>query len=120
MRAGNSTMYIPPSFRVEDPGKLAAFMRQYSFASIITHDGQAPIASHLPMLYSAEGGPNGILLSHMARANPQWRNFTSGGEALVIFQGPHGYISPSWYKAEVAVPTWNYTAVHAYGVPKSY
>ncbi|HEY3854587.1 MAG TPA: FMN-binding negative transcriptional regulator [Verrucomicrobiae bacterium] len=111
-------MYIPPSFRVEDNAKLSAFMRQYSFATIITDDGNAPFASHLPMLHSMEGGQHGTLLSHMARANPQWKHFSSGREALVIFQGPHGYISPSWYKAEVAVPTWNYTAVHAYGVPK--
>ncbi len=111
-------MYIPPSFRVEDSAKLAAFMRQYSFATIITHDGNAPFASHLPMLHSAEGGDHGTLLSHMARANPQWQHFASGREALVIFQGPHGYISPSWYKAEVAVPTWNYAAVHVHGVPK--
>ena len=118
MRAGISTMYIPPSFRVEDSAKLAAFMRQYSFATLITDDGNAPFASHLPMFHTSEGGQHGILLSNMARANPQWKHFATGREALVIFHGPHGYISPSWYKAEVAVPTWNYASVHAYGVPK--
>jgi transcriptional regulator len=111
-------MYVPPSFRVEDAGKLAAFMRQYSFATLITNDGVAPFASHLPMLHRANGGPHGTLLSHMARANPQWKHFESGREALAVFHGPHGYVSPSWYRAEVAVPTWNYAVVHAYGVPK--
>ena len=53
----------------------------------------------------------------MARANPQWRHFASGGEALAIFHGPHSYISPSWYQTAPAVPTWNYATVHAYGVP---
>jgi transcriptional regulator len=117
-------MYIPPSFRVEDAAKIAAFIRLHSFATLITDDGgasgasNAPFASHLPMLYHAEDGSHGFLMSHMARANPQWKHFDSGREALAIFHGPHSYISPSWYKAEVAVPTWNYAVVHAYGIPK--
>ena len=53
----------------------------------------------------------------MARANPQWQHFATGAEVLVIFTGPHAYISPAWYVTEPAVPTWNYTAVHAYGIP---
>jgi transcriptional regulator len=111
-------MYIPPAFRVEDAAKIAAFIRQYSFATFITNDGGAPFASHLPMLFRPDGGPHGTLLSHLAWANPQWKHFESGREALAIFHGPHSYISPSWYKAELAVPTWNYAVVHAYGVPK--
>lgn len=110
-------MYIPPAFRVADPGKLAAFIRRHSFATLITHDGTVPFASHLPMLFRSETGSHGTLVSHMARANPQWQHFASGGEALVVFQGPHSYVSPSWYQTELAVPTWNYAAVHAYGVP---
>lgn len=93
-------------------------MQRYSFATLITHEEGAPFASHLPMLFRPEGGSHGTLLSHMARANPQWRHFESGHEALAIFHGPHSYISPSWYKTEIAVPTWNYAVVHAYGVPK--
>jgi transcriptional regulator len=111
-------MYVPPSFRLDDPTKIAAFVRQYSFATFITDDGNAPFASHLPMLHRSECGNAGALLSHMARANPQWQHFASGREALAIFHGPHGYISPSWYQTKPAVPTWNYAAVHAYGVPK--
>jgi len=110
-------MYIPPAFRIEDAAKLAAFIRRHSFATLITHDGAAPFASHLPMLFQPDVGSRGVLVSHMARANPQWRHFASGGEALAIFHGPHSYISPSWYQTAPAVPTWNYATVHAYGVP---
>jgi transcriptional regulator len=110
-------MYIPPAFRVEDAGKLSAFIQRYSFATLITCDGATPFASHLPIIFRPEAGSQGMLLSHMARANPQWRHFGPGKEALVVFHGPHSYISPSWYQTEPAVPTWNYAAVHAYGVP---
>jgi transcriptional regulator len=110
-------MYIPPAFRVEDARKLAAFIQRRSFATLITHDGTAPFASHLPMLFRPDAGSQGTLVSHMARANPQWRHFAPGSEALVIFHGPHSYISPSWYSSAPAVPTWNYAAVHAYGIP---
>jgi len=111
-------MYIPSAFRVEDAEKLASFMEQHRFATLVTHDGAAPFASHLPMLLRKEGGPHGTLVSHMARANPQWRHFTNGQEALAVFHGPHAYISPSWYQTQPAVPTWNYATVHAYGVPR--
>jgi transcriptional regulator len=110
-------MYIPPAFRVADTSKLAAFIQRNSFATLVSHDGTAPFASHLPMLFYPVAGSHGTLVSHMARANPQWQHFASGGEVLVIFHGPHSYISPSWYQTELAVPTWNYATVHAYGVP---
>jgi transcriptional regulator len=109
-------MYIPGPYQVNESGRLASFLRRHSFATLITHDGMAPFASHLPMLLQ-EGGEHGMLLSHMARANPQWKHFASGAEVLVIFHGPHGYVSPSWYETTPAVPTWNYAVVHAYGVP---
>jgi transcriptional regulator len=92
-------------------------MRRHSFATLITHDGSSSFASHLPFLYNQIRGPYGCLTAHMARANPQWEHISNGQEALVIFQGPHAYISPSWYEAALAVPTWNYAVVHAYGVP---
>jgi transcriptional regulator len=110
-------MYIPPAFRIYDDTKLAAFIQRHSFATLVTHDGAAPFASHLPFLFHRDAGARGTLVAHMARANPQWRHFSSGGEALVIFHGPHSYISPSWYESGPAVPTWNYATVHAYGVP---
>jgi transcriptional regulator len=111
-------MYIPAAFRVEDATKLAAFIQAHSFATLITTDDSAAlVASHLPMLFRPELEPHGTLVSHMARANPQWQHFASGREVLAIFHGPHGYISPLWYQTELAVPTWNYATVHAYGVP---
>ena len=77
-----------------------------------------PFATHLPFLLDSQRGPNGTLLAHMARANPQWHDFNSEQEVLAIFQGPHAYVSPSWYEIELSVPTWNYAAVHAYGIPR--
>ena len=119
-------MYIPKAFREDDIDTLPAFMREYSFATLVTQQDGKLLASHLPFLLDAELGTlsggqvsYGTLIAHMARANPQWRNFTETQEALVIFQGPHTYISPSWYEDDVAqsVPTWNYAVVHAYGTP---
>src|SRR6476620_10303297 len=109
-------MYLPKSFQIEDLGELHAFILAHNFASLITQHQGAPFATHLPFLLDAERGPHGTLLAHMARANPQWRGFASGQPALVIFQGPHTYISPSWYEPIApSVPTWNYATVHAYG-----
>lgn len=111
-------MYSPDHFKITDPATLAAFMQRHSFAIIVTHDGAVPHATHMPVLYDAARGTNGTLVSHMARANPQWQHFEDGREVLVIFTGPHAYISPAWYVTSPAVPTWNYTAVHAYGIPR--
>lgn len=111
-------MYIPKLNREDDVSVLHALMQTYSFATLITqHDG-APYASHLPLTLEPEAGPYGTLIGHMARANSQWRDFGHEQEVLVIFQGPHTYISPSWYTVQPSVPTWNYAAVHAYGVPR--
>lgn len=111
-------MYIPPAFREEDLATLHALMRDYSFAVVVTQQGGAPVATHLPILLDAGRGPYGTLLGHMSRANAQWTSFHSEQEALVIFQGPHSYITPSWYEPGLNVPTWNYAAVHAYGKPR--
>ena len=111
-------MYIPERFRVDDTAVLQAFIREHSFGVLVTRGDDAPFATHLPFLYDAERGDYGMLLAHMARANPQWREFASEREALVIFSGPHAYVSPSWYDVALSVPTWNYAAVHAYGVPR--
>ncbi len=85
-------MYVPASFKMYDASELHAFMRKHSFAMLITHGKGGMTASHLPLLLDAEAGPHGTLLGHMARANPQWRDIA--GEALVIFPGPHVYVSP--------------------------
>lgn len=111
-------MYVPAWFREENLTVLHNLMRQYSFATLVTFDGSRPFASHLPFLLDTEQGEYGTLRAHLARANPQWQQFQEGQEALVIFEGPHAYISPSWYEKQPSVPTWNYVVVHAYGVPR--
>jgi transcriptional regulator len=110
-------MYLPERFREDDLPTLQALMRDYSFATLVTQHEGVPFASHLPLILAADEGPYGTLYGHMARANPQWRDFDPSQETLVIFQGPHTYVSPSWYEEELSVPTWNYAAIHAYGSP---
>lgn len=109
-------MYIPRSFAEEDRATLHAFMRQHAFAALVTVENGVPVANHVPFLVDAERGPAGTLVGHLARANPQWRGFA--GEAMAVFQGPHGYVSPRWYAGAPNVPTWNYAVVHAYGTPR--
>lgn len=110
-------MYTPEHFRQTDRAVLFDFMQRYSFATLVTAaPGGAPLATHLPFT-AEQRGENIWLVAHMARANRQWEHFAQG-EALVIFQEPHAYISPRWYDKEQSVPTWNYVAVHAYGRPQ--
>ncbi len=112
-------MYTPKHFEVRDPELLFALMERFSLATLVSVDGGVPAASHLPFLIEKQRGPQGALISHMARANMQWQTFRDDQEILTIFQGEHTYISPSWYTQQQAtVPTWNYMVVHAYGVPR--
>jgi transcriptional regulator len=108
-------VYIPSSFRVESRATLFEFVERYGFATLVSDCGGVPYASHLPLLLDREGA---TLLGHMARANPHWKAFDGASEALAIFSGPHAYISPTWYVSLAEVPTWNYTVVHVYGIPK--
>ena len=114
-------MYVPDIFALNDADEVARVLRAESFALLVTAADGAPRASHLPFLHDPEAGAKGRLIAHMARANPQWRDLARlaerGAEALAVFQGPHAYVSPTWYGGGPAVPTWNYVAVHAYGVP---
>ncbi len=106
-------MYVPTAFQQSDLATLHAFMEQYSFALLCsTVEAGIPFASHLPLLLDRQSG---VLVGHMARANPQWRH-ADGRPILAVFSGPHVYVSPSWYEAEQVVPTWNYAAVHVNGV----
>ena len=109
-------MYSPPYNRLEDRAELIEFMRANSFVLLVTGTGGALHASHLPAQVSLEGDKI-VLDMHMARNNPQWREFFDE-EVLVVFSGPHAYVSPRWYEEKERVPTWNYAAVHAYGIPK--
>lgn len=111
-------MYTPSHFVEERLVVLHRWMRENSFATLVSVVDGAPFATHLPVLLDAPRGEFGTLRAHMAKANPHWRAFAGEAETLVVFQGPHGYITPSWYESTQAVPTWNYTAVHAYGRPR--
>jgi len=112
-------MYIPKHFREEDLAVLQELMRASSFATLVSvQEDVVPVATHLPVLLETEPAPYGTLKGHLALGNPQWRTLREEREVLVIFQGPHSYISPSWYEVELSVPTWNYATVHAYGRPR--
>ena len=108
-------MYSPTYNRVEDRAELVAFMRANGFAVLVTGTGGALHASHLPVRI-LETNKKIILDMHMAKNNPQWKEFFDD-EVMVVFAGPHAYVSPRWYEEKERVPTWNYAAVHAYGIP---
>jgi transcriptional regulator len=109
-----ANMYLLKAFAVDDVVRLQDFIEEFSFATMVTQRDGELIASHIPFLLDRSVEPYGALRAHVAIRNPQLGVFQS----LVIFQGPHCYISPSWYANPENVPTWNYTVVHAYGVPR--
>lgn len=113
-------MYNPAAFKEDDTARLHQLMADTRLAILVTHDENGLQASHLPLLLHSEQGVNGTLVGHLARANPQWRALQNGAEAMVIFPGADAYVSPAFYPAKAehgkVVPTWNYVAVHAYGV----
>ena len=104
-------MYVPKHFEKEDGDQLAAFIDENAFGVLVTVSEDRPFASHIPFIYEREAN---VLLGHVARANPQWRHFSNGADVMIIFQGPHAYVSPSWYLSP-GVPTWNYVVAHVYG-----
>lgn len=114
-------MYTPPAFRDSDPAHLRRHMLATRLAILVTQDKGDLQATHLPLLIE-NSGPHGTLLGHLARANSQWKTLAQGGDALVIFPGEDAYVSPSAYAAKAehgkVVPTWNYTAVHAWAKPE--
>lgn len=112
-------MYIPPHFEERDARRLLELMTRHAFATLVTvgEDG-APSATHLPFLVEQDVSGALRLRAHMALPNPQWRTFSAERDVLVIFQGPHAYVSPTWYTSTNQVPTWNYATVHVYGRPQ--
>jgi transcriptional regulator len=109
-------MYSPAYNQLENRTELLQFMRANSFAVVVTGTGGTLHASHLPVMVH-DHGRDIVIDSHMAKNNAQWKEFFDD-EVMVIFAGPHAYVSPRWYEETERVPTWNYAAVHAYGVPK--
>jgi transcriptional regulator len=106
-------MYINKNNRHENQDEIYQFVRQNGFAIVASQVDGRPWATHIPLMLHVNEAGEAVLHGHVARPNPQWRNI-AGQEVLAIFNGPHAYISSSWYDHE-NVPTWNYTAVHAYG-----
>jgi transcriptional regulator len=106
-------MYIPEFNRVEDTAAALAFMRANPFAILVSSADEGPFGTHLPVVIAETAGKL-MLRAHVAKANSHWKALEQQ-ESLVIFHGPHAYISPSLYEIRESVPTWNYATVHAYG-----
>ena len=107
-----SSLYRPTVFRMDQRATLLAHAAAYPFATVITYGEGGLAVSHLPLLIDPE---REVLRGHVARGNRQLAHLTAGAEALAIFHGPHGYVSPSVYEDQPSVPTWNYVVVHARG-----
>lgn len=111
-------MYTPPAFKEDDPAVLREMIRASRLATLVTATAEGLVATPLPLLLDDTEGEHGVLYGHVAKANPQWR-LEPIGPALALFPGPDAYVTPSWYETKrqtgKVVPTWNYTAVHAYG-----
>jgi transcriptional regulator len=112
-------VYIPAHFNEPRIEVLHDFIRASGLATLVSMTADGLIASHAPMMLDPDPAPYGTLIGHLAKANPHGRIADSGVQTLVIFHGPDGYITPSYYAAKKehgkVVPTWNYIAVHAYG-----
>lgn len=114
-------MYLPSHFVEARPEVLHGCIGAHPFGLLVTQDGAGAIeANGLPFIHDADpaGGP-GVLRGHVARANPVWSTARGELESLVVFQGPHGYVSPAWYPSKAehgkVVPTWNYLMVQGRG-----
>ena len=104
-------MYIPSNIKVDDISIAHNFINEFGFGVIVT---SSLTGTHIPFVLHNDEGEKGVLYSHCARANKHWKEL-DGSDVLIIFMGPHSYISPTWYAQSPGVPTWNYSAVHAYG-----
>ena len=116
-------MYNPKHFEERDIAVLHALIRSHPLSTWVTIAGGELVANHIPFFVDPARGANGTLVGHVARANPVWNSFSKDVPSLVVFQGPEGYISPSFYASKKehgkVVPTWNYAVVHAYGTPRA-
>ena len=110
-------MYIPRRFEEKDKDKIHAFIRENSFAILISIFEGRPIGSHIPLQLETGADGQDYLVGHISRGNEQKHTLADGAQVLAIFPGPHAYISPRWY-TEMRVPTWNYISVHVYGTVK--
>jgi transcriptional regulator len=107
-------MYIPRRYEEKDVETVHAFIRENSFAILVSVLDGLPVATHIPLLLEKDDQGRDVLVGHIARGNGQKHTFVNGVKVLAIFPGPHAYVSPRWY-TQINVPTWNYMAVHVYG-----
>ncbi|RWP37636.1 FMN-binding negative transcriptional regulator [Mesorhizobium sp.] len=113
-------MYSKPEFTPLSQDEVFSLIDATAFATVVTSGPQGLVASHLPFVLDQKRGVNGTLVSHLARQNPHSALIAEGRETIAIFQGPHGYISPSWYPRNPvrdSAPTWNFAVVHCHGRP---
>lgn len=112
-------MYLPAHFNETRPDVMRALMRSRPLSTLVTQCESGLVANHVPVQTLDEPAPLGCIRGHIARANPLWREYRDGTQALAIFQGPQVYVSPSFYPSKAqtgeVVPTWNYAVVHASG-----
>ena len=112
-------MYLPEYYEESRPERLHALIAQHPLGMLVTNGSGGLDANHLPFELETREGSLGVLHSHVARANPVWRDLASGDEVLVVFRGAHAYVSPNWYPSKHEqhrqVPTWNYMVAHAHG-----
>ena len=115
-------MYIPKHFEEADPAVLHALIRAHPLGTWACLAGGEIAVNHVPFLLEAGEAGGWRLVGHVARANPIWQTCATDRLAVVVFQGPEAYITPSWYAAKrehgKVVPTWNYAVVHAHGRPR--
>ena len=112
-------MYVPGHFSQDDTAVAHDLIRSNVFATLVTEVSGRLDATHMPVVLDTDRGELGGLRFHLARANPTSKALTDDREVLMVFVGPHAYISPDWYANENLVPTWNYAVVHAYGIPRT-
>jgi transcriptional regulator len=111
------SLYIPKPQLVEDRKFLQDFMNEFPFVDLITASPDLRI-THIPVFLNLAGSEYGTIYGHISRQNPQSKTFDGQQTAVIVFHGPHSYISPTWYTKPEAVPTWNFAVVHATGKPK--
>ncbi|CAM4190660.1 FMN-binding negative transcriptional regulator [Lacicoccus alkaliphilus] len=107
-------MYIPKHFKVDDPDEIKSFIEKNGFGTIITVNNGKPQATHTPMMLQEDEAGEWTITGHISKGNDQWKSFDDHENTLIMFQGPHAYISSTWYEDE-NVPTWNYQSVQLYG-----
>ena len=112
-------MYVPKHFAEDRIEILQQTIEDHPLGTLVTQHSTGLQANHIPFLVAEDPGPMGALNGHVARANTVWKSYEKDLEVLVIFHGPQGYVSPSWYPSKSehgkVVPTWNYIVVHVYG-----